>query len=90
MSYDLCTVYMHRDDWIDSLWNNPDDHAEAPDPRLPPGLFEKLGCSVALAKSSYLELMDACDTARQSCEEAAEVCELMQGERGPLWHERGQ
>lgn len=66
---------MHRGDWIDSFWNKlfgvfsiPDNQA---DTRLPPSVLEKLGHSVALAKSGY---MDACNTASQSCEEAAEIC----------------
>ena len=67
-------LYLRRDHLIDLLWNKPDNHADTPDPHLPPGLFEKLGRSVVLAKSSYLELMDACNTARESCEEAAEFC----------------
>ena len=45
-----------------------------PDLHLLHKLCEQLNRSLAQAESSYLEFVDACNTASQSCREAAEVC----------------
>ena len=45
-----------------------------PDLHLLHKLCEQLNRSLAQAESSYLEFVDACNTASKSCREAAEVC----------------